>query len=64
MRLYVEYRTDDAIVKALNGMSLQIRHGETHGLVGETGAGKTTTGLAIMKLIPDPPGVVVSGDIS
>lgn len=61
--LVVEYRTEDGIVQALNGLDLTIEPGETHGLVGETGAGKTTAGLGILKLIPDPPGVVVSGEI-
>ncbi|NLY36974.1 MAG: ABC transporter ATP-binding protein [Tissierellia bacterium] len=61
--LVVEYRTDDGIVQALNGLDLSIQPGETHGLVGETGAGKTTAGLGILKLIPDPPGVVVDGEI-
>lgn len=61
--LIVEYRTEDGIVQALNGLDLVIMPGETHGLVGETGAGKTTTGLGILKLIPDPPGVVVDGEI-
>lgn len=61
--LVVEYRTDDGVVQALNGLDITIMPGETHGLVGETGAGKTTTGLGILKLIPNPPGVVVSGEI-
>ncbi|NLY72625.1 MAG: ABC transporter ATP-binding protein [Tissierellia bacterium] len=61
--LVVEYRTEDGVVQALNGLDLTISPGETHGLVGETGAGKTTTGLGILKLIPDPPGVVVDGEI-
>lgn len=61
--LVVEYRTDDGIVQALNGLDITIQAGETHGLVGETGAGKTTAGLGILKLIPDPPGVVVDGEV-
>ncbi len=61
--LVVEYRTEDGVVQALNGLDVAIMPGETHGLVGETGAGKTTTGLGILKLIPNPPGVVVSGEI-
>lgn len=61
--LVVEYRTDYGVVHALNGLDLKIEHGKTLGLVGETGAGKTTTGLAIQKLVPDPPGVIVSGSI-
>ena len=61
--LVVEYRTQDGTVHALNGIDLQIEKGKTLGLVGETGAGKTTTGLAVLRLIPDPPGVVVDGEI-
>jgi peptide/nickel transport system ATP-binding protein len=62
-RLVVEYRTDDGIVQALNGIDLQIERGKTLGLVGETGAGKTTAGLSILQLVPDPPGVIVAGEI-
>ena len=61
--LVVEYRTDDGVVQALNGLDLRIMPAETHGLVGETGAGKTTAGLGVLKLIPNPPGVVVGGEI-
>ena len=61
--LVVEYRTEDGIVQAVNGLDLQIEHGSTLGLVGETGAGKTTAGLSILKLVPSPPGVIVRGSI-
>ena len=61
--LVVEYRTADGVVQALNGLNLSIKRGKTLGLVGETGAGKTTTGLAILRLIPDPPGVIVGGSV-
>lgn len=61
--LHVAYRTDDAIVRAVNGLSLSIEAGETVGLVGETGAGKTTTALSIMKLLPSKIGTVDEGEI-
>lgn len=61
--LTIHYITDDSVVKAVNGISFDIAEGETLGLVGETGAGKTTTALGIMRLIPDPPGKIVSGEI-
>lgn len=56
--LNVEYHVDKEVVHALNGISFKLAKGETIGLVGETGAGKTTTGLSILRLIPSPPGVV------
>jgi len=61
--LVVEYRTHDGVVQALNGLDLYIEKGKTLGLVGETGAGKTTAGLSVLKLVPDPPGVIVDGTI-
>lgn len=61
--LVVEFRTDYGVVQALNGLDLEIGRGKTLGLVGETGAGKTTAGLSLLRLIPDPPGVIVDGSI-
>ena len=61
--LVVRYETDYETVEAVNGISLSLNRGETLGLVGETGAGKTTTALSIIRLIPNPPGVVAGGEI-
>lgn len=61
--LAIHYFTDSGVVKAVNGLTLSVDAGETLGLVGETGAGKTTTALGIMNLVPDPPGKIVSGQI-
>lgn len=61
--LHVEFRTYDGVVKAINGMSFSVPKGKTVGLVGETGAGKTTTVLSIMGLVQSPPGVITKGEI-
>lgn len=61
--LSVEYHTEDATVYAVDGLSLSLNRGETLGLVGETGAGKTTTALSIMRLLPKGIGEVTSGTI-
>ena len=61
--LSVCFHTMDADVHAVNGIDLAIDAGETLGLVGETGAGKTTTALAILNLIQSPPGKIESGQI-
>lgn len=61
--LTIHYFTDEGVVRAVNGLTLSVGAGETVGLVGETGAGKTTTALGIMNLVPDPPGRIVSGQI-
>lgn len=61
--LNVTYKTEDGIVYAVNDLNLEIGHKETLGFVGETGAGKTTTAMTIMGLLPTPPGEVTSGEI-
>ena len=61
--LVVDYETEDGVVHAVTGMNLSLGKKKTLGFVGETGAGKTTTALAILRLIPDPPGVIKDGSI-
>lgn len=61
--LYVQYRTDDSLIYALNGLNLELKRGETLGLVGETGAGKTTTARSIIQLLPDRIGKISHGEI-
>ena len=61
--LVVHYETDDGIVEAVNNVSFSINKGEVLGLVGETGAGKTTIALSLMKLLPVPPSHVIQGSI-
>jgi peptide/nickel transport system ATP-binding protein len=61
--LRVQYKTDDAVIHAVNGLDLEIGRKETVGLVGETGAGKTTTALSIMRLLPPRTGRVIEGEI-
>jgi len=61
--LTIHYVTRRSTIRAVNNIDFSIKAGKTVGLVGETGAGKTTTALSIMGLIPDPPGKVISGEI-
>ena len=61
--LVVHYETDEGIVEAVNNVSFGIKKGEVLGLVGETGAGKTTIALSIMNLLPYPPAHVISGEV-
>ena len=49
--LVIHYETDDGVVEAVNGIDIQLEHGKTLGLVGETGSGKTTTALSILRLV-------------
>ncbi|CAL7901743.1 ABC transporter ATP-binding protein [Fusobacterium necrophorum] len=61
--LEVQYVTDEETVYAVNSIDIALNEGETLGLVGETGAGKTTTALGIMRLVPNPPGKIIGGEI-
>ncbi|GED71879.1 dipeptide/oligopeptide/nickel ABC transporter ATP-binding protein [Brevibacillus reuszeri] len=61
--LTIKFHTDDGVVEAVNKVSLSVREGETLGIVGETGAGKTTTALGIMGLVDCPPGKIEGGSI-
>ena len=61
--LTVQYLTVDGCVHAVEGLNLSLNEGETLGLVGETGAGKTTTVKSIMRILPDPPAKIQNGEI-
>ena len=61
--LVVQFHTDDAIVHAVNGVDLTLKKGETLGLVGETGAGKTTIARTILGILPKPQGEVTEGEV-
>ncbi len=61
--LTVIYKTDGATTRAVNGISLELKKGETLGLVGETGAGKTTTALSILRLLPERTARITGGSV-
>ena len=57
------FQTEDGLVKAVDGITFNLKRGETLGIVGESGSGKSVTNLSIIRLIPDPPGKIVSGEV-
>jgi oligopeptide transport system ATP-binding protein len=61
LRTYFE--TEDGVVKAVDGVTFEVKRGETLGIVGESGSGKSVANLSIMRLIPEPPGKILSGQV-
>ncbi len=61
--LQTYFHVDEGIVKAVDGVSFQLRKGETLGIVGESGSGKSVTNLSIINMIPSPPGRIVGGEV-
>ncbi len=62
--LKTQFFTQDGVVRAVEDVSFYVMPGETLGVVGESGCGKSITGLSVMRLIPDPPGKIVEGEIT
>jgi oligopeptide transport system ATP-binding protein len=61
--LRVYFRSEEGTVKAVDGISFEVKQGETLGIVGESGSGKTVANLSLMRLVPEPPGEIVSGSV-
>ena len=61
--LRTSFFTDDGVVRAVDGVTYDLEEGETLGLVGESGCGKSVSALSILRLIPTPPGKIVGGEI-
>jgi peptide/nickel transport system ATP-binding protein len=61
--LQVQFRINDAVLQAVDNVSFQVQRGQTLGIVGESGSGKSVTALALMGLVPSPPGKITGGEI-
>lgn len=61
--LITQFKTEDELVTAVNGISFTLNRGETIGIVGESGSGKSVTSLSAMRLIPNPPGIIAGGEM-
>ena len=61
--LVTEFHTDEGVIRAVDGVDLYIDEGETLGVVGESGCGKSVTALSVMRLVPSPPGHIVDGEV-
>ncbi|HNM32618.1 MAG TPA: ATP-binding cassette domain-containing protein, partial [Chitinophagales bacterium] len=62
--LVTEFKTENGIMRAVDEVSFQVNKGEVIGIVGESGSGKSVTSLSIMRLIPNPPGKIIGGQIN
>lgn len=61
--LHLQFKSDEGVALVLDGINLKVEQGETLGLVGESGCGKSVTGLSVLRLIPTPPGEITQGEI-